>query len=38
MAYASILAALGHSEAEMRAQRQALLAAYGVRLTEDDSK
>ena len=36
--YAGILAALGHSEAGIRAQRQALLAEYGVRLTEDDSE
>jgi len=36
--YAIILADLGHSEAEIRAQRQALLAEYGVKLTEDDSK
>ena len=36
--YAGILAGLGHSEAEIRAQRQALLAEYGVRLTEDDSE
>ena len=36
--YAGILAALGHSQAEIDAQIQALLAEYGVKLTEDDSK
>ena len=36
--YASILADLGHSEVEIGAQIQALLAEYEVRLTEDDSE
>jgi hypothetical protein len=36
--YAGILTALGHSEAEIRTQIQALLAEYGMKLVEDDSK
>ncbi|MFO1429246.1 MAG: hypothetical protein U1F76_03770 [Candidatus Competibacteraceae bacterium] len=36
--HTGILAVLGHSEAEICEQIQALLAEYGVKLTEDNSK